>query len=128
MGKIAAAGDSVGAASSFGNEFSDESFCIKHNAAGMVGMCKRAGLAHTNESQFYITTNSPLDFLDGENVVFGRIVRGYSTIEKIESLAGPNEKATEHTCISASCEYNGVWYGKNENWYDVKICFSSQMQ
>jgi cyclophilin family peptidyl-prolyl cis-trans isomerase len=75
-----------GAASSFGDEFADESFCIKHTAAGMVGMCKRAGLKHTNETQFYVTTGAPLDFLDGENVVFGRIVQGFSTIESIEKL------------------------------------------
>jgi len=99
-------GNEQGAASCFGTEFADESFCIKHTAAGMVGMCKRAGLKHSNETQFYITTGAPLDFLDGENVIFGRIVRGFSTIEKIESLAGPNERPAEPVVISACNEYS----------------------
>ena len=68
-------------------------------------MCKRAGLKHTNESQFYITTGAPLDFLDGENVVFGRVVRGFQTIEKIESLAGTNERPAEPVKISHCGEY-----------------------
>lgn len=40
----------AGTASAFGEEFSDESFHFNHAAAGMLGMCKRGGLKHTNES------------------------------------------------------------------------------
>lgn len=68
---------------------------MKHNAAGLVGMCKRSGLQHTNESQFYITTGAPLTFLDGKNVVFGRVIRGYSTIERIEKYECNNECPTD---------------------------------
>mmetsp|Transcript_1582 Transcript_1582/g.1919 ORF Transcript_1582/g.1919 Transcript_1582/m.1919 type:complete len:129 (+) Transcript_1582:409-795(+) len=45
-------------------EFADESFHVKHTQIGLLGMCKRSGLKHTNESQFYITTGAPLSFLD----------------------------------------------------------------
>ena len=48
----------------YGGEFEDESFQIKHEEVGMLGMCKRNGLKHTNESQFYVTTGAPLTFLD----------------------------------------------------------------
>ena len=58
-------------------------------------MCKRSGLQHTNESQFYITTGAPLTFLDGKNVVFGRVIRGYSTIERIEKYECNNECPTD---------------------------------
>lgn len=39
-----------GKASAFGQEFEDESFHMKHQEIGMLGMCKRGGLKHTNES------------------------------------------------------------------------------
>ena len=67
-----------------GAELHDESFQIKHTEVGLLGMCKRNGLKHTNESQFYITTGAPLTYLDGQNVVFGRVVQGMQTIRLIE--------------------------------------------
>lgn len=88
-------------ASTFGKEFSDESFHVKHTEAGMLGMCKRSGLQHTNESQFYITTGAPLTFLDGQNVVFGRVVRGYATIAKIEAMKCTNERPSDSVKITA---------------------------
>lgn len=36
--------------SCYGSEFADESFCVKHTEIGLLGMCKRSGLKHTNES------------------------------------------------------------------------------
>lgn len=56
-------------------------------------MCKRSGLKHTNNSQFYITTGAPLSFLDNENVVFGRVISGMHFIESIEKLETVNEKS-----------------------------------
>lgn len=55
-------------------EFADESFHVKHSEIGLLGMCKRSQLKHTNECQFYITLGAPLNFLDNENVVFGRVI------------------------------------------------------
>lgn len=37
-------------ASIYGAEFADESFAIKHNEVGMLGMCKRSAIKHSNES------------------------------------------------------------------------------
>lgn len=51
-------------ASIHNGEFPDESFHIKHTEIGLLGMCKRSGIKHTNESQFYITMGAPLTFLD----------------------------------------------------------------
>lgn len=76
-----------------GGEFSDESFHVKHTEIGLLGMCKRSGLKHSNESQFYITTGAPLTFLDNENVVFGRVISGMHFIESIEKLDTVNEKS-----------------------------------
>lgn len=36
-------------ASIFGGEFADESFAVKHTEVGMLGMCKRSGIKHSNE-------------------------------------------------------------------------------
>lgn len=61
-------------ASIYGGEFEDESFHVKHTEIGLLGMCKRNGLKHTNESQFYVTMSAPLTFLDNKNVIFGRVI------------------------------------------------------
>ena len=36
-------------------EFADESFKIKHNKPGLLGMCHRNNVKNSNECQFYIT-------------------------------------------------------------------------
>ena len=55
--------------------FEDESHTIKHNEIGMLGMCKKAGMTHSNESQFYVTLSAPMTFLDERNfVAFGRVI------------------------------------------------------
>jgi len=77
----------------FGGEFADESFQVKHTEIGLLGMCKRNGIKHTNNMQFYITTGAPLSFLDNENVVFGRVISGMHFIESIEKLETVNEKS-----------------------------------
>jgi cyclophilin family peptidyl-prolyl cis-trans isomerase len=41
---------SIGFANKFNAEFEDESFCVKHTEIGLLGMCKRSGLKHSNES------------------------------------------------------------------------------
>lgn len=46
LGKI----PSIEKASIYGGEFADESFHVKHTQIGLVGMCKRNGLKHTNDS------------------------------------------------------------------------------
>jgi cyclophilin family peptidyl-prolyl cis-trans isomerase len=74
-------------------EFPDESFHVKHTEIGLLGMCKRSGLKHTNESQFYVTMGAPLTFLDNQNVVFGRVIFGMEVLRQIERLETINEKA-----------------------------------
>ena len=89
----------------FEKEFSDESFHVKHNEAGMLGMCKRSGLQNTNESQFYITTGAPLTFLDGKNVVFGRVIRGYDTVQLIENYQCNYENPVDPIKITLCGEF-----------------------
>ena len=58
-------------------------------------MCKKNGLSHTNESQFYVSMGAPLTFLDNKNVIFGRVIMGMRTLKLIEKLECTNDKPNE---------------------------------
>jgi len=66
-----------GGISIYGKTFPDENFLIKHNRKGYVAM-SNAG-EDTNNSQFYIIANRT-PHLDGEFVVFGKVVDGWVRI------------------------------------------------
>ena len=74
----------------------------------MLGMCKRGGQKHTNESQFYITTGAPLSFMDGQNVVFGRVIEGMESLREIECVETLNEKPNEPIKISSAGLYKKI--------------------
>ena len=76
-------------------EFPDESFHVKHTEPGLLGMCQRSNCANTNECQFYVTTASPLSFMDSKNVVFGRVINGLRTFKMVEKVECVNEKSRE---------------------------------
>lgn len=72
-------------------EFFDESFEVKHDTPGLVGMCRRNNLPNTNECQFYVTTASPLTHLDGLQVIFGRVIKGLDTFRAMNDLSTQNQ-------------------------------------
>lgn len=78
---------------------------MKHQEIGMLGMCKRNGLNHTNESQFYITMGAPLTFLDNKNVIFGRVIMGMRALKLIEKIETTNEKPNEPVLITSASSY-----------------------
>jgi len=94
-----------GEASIYGGEFADESFEVKHTEVGLVGMCKKKGYHHTNESQFYITTGAPLSFMDNKYVVFGRVVQGMRALKMVEKLDCINEKPQKSVIVKAGGEF-----------------------
>jgi peptidyl-prolyl cis-trans isomerase B (cyclophilin B) len=105
MGRIT---DNEGQNSVYGGEFADESFHVKHTEVGLLGMCKRSGIKHSNETQFYITLGAPLEFLDNENVVFGRVVIGMDTLSRIGQLETENEKSCAGPVkVTAAGRYRG---------------------
>jgi cyclophilin family peptidyl-prolyl cis-trans isomerase len=78
---------------------------VKHTEIGLLGMSKRKGYQHTNECQFYVTTTSPLSFLDNKYVVFGRVISGMRAFKIIEKLDIVNEKPVIAVKIAASGEF-----------------------
>ena len=90
----------------YDGEFADESFHVKHTEPGLLGMCKRGTTANSNECQFYVTLGAPLSFLDGQTVVFGRVVEGFRVFKLIEQLDLVNEKPTHAVKIASCGEYH----------------------
>lgn len=105
MGKITPSKGPELGCSIYGGEFEDESFQIKHQEIGMLGMCKRNGSSHSNESQFYVTMGAPLTFLDNKNVIFGRVIMGMRALKLIEKLETTNEKPNEAVTVTQAGPY-----------------------
>lgn len=79
----------------YDGEFEDESFQVKHTDIGLLGMCKRNNMKHSNECQFYVTLGSPLTFMDNKYVVFGRVISGMRTFKLMEKLETTNERPND---------------------------------
>lgn len=100
--------DGSGGESIYGPTFEDENFCIsvclifylcfcgiylwmfQHLEEGILSMAN-AGTPHTNSSQFFITT-VPCTHLDGINVAFGRVRKGFGVVKEIANVEASNEK------------------------------------
>merc|ERR1712023_383007 len=91
-------GNGTGGESIYGEKFDDENFKMKHDTKGLLSMAN-AGPG-TNGSQFFITTTET-PHLDGKHVVFGRVVKGYDVVEKIEGCEkGASDKPVVDVVIA----------------------------
>ncbi|XP_022220396.2 peptidyl-prolyl cis-trans isomerase-like [Drosophila obscura] len=89
----------TGGRSIYGEQFGDENFRLQHTGAGVLSMAS-AG-SHTNNSKFLITTG-PTPWMDGKNVVFGRVEVGMDVVEKIEDFGSRSGK-TSRRIVIANC-------------------------
>jgi peptidylprolyl isomerase len=76
-------GTGRGGDSFFGGTFEDEvKREVKFDQKGLLAMANRG--PNTNGSQFFITT-SLTPWLHMKHTIFGKVIRGYEVVEKIES-------------------------------------------
>lgn len=76
-------GTGRGGQSLWGKEFGDEcSREVKFDTKGLLAMANRG--PNTNGSQFFVTTE-PTPWLHMKHTIFGKVVKGYDIIEKIEN-------------------------------------------
>jgi cyclophilin family peptidyl-prolyl cis-trans isomerase len=73
----------------YGGEFSPS---VKHGTGGLLSMAN-AG-PNTDGSQFFLTF-VPTPWLDGKHTIFGKVVEGIDTLEKLEAAGSQSGKTSE---------------------------------
>lgn len=90
------AGNGTGGESIYGRCFADENFDLDHSEAGVLSMAN-AG-PNTNSSQFFITT-VPCPWLNGKHTVFGKVLKGFEVLKKMESVGTSSGKTRQSVVI-----------------------------
>lgn len=93
-------GDGTGGKSIWGKNFEDEVTTEKtFNKKGLLAMANSG--PHTNGSQFFITTTDNAYWLNNKHTIFGEVISGYETVEKIEKSKtnSTNDKPLEEIKI-----------------------------
>ncbi|CAI5758430.1 unnamed protein product [Candida verbasci] len=91
--------DDLGGKSIYGDRFNDENFQVKHDKLGRLSMAN-AGV-NTNGAQFFILNSDKQPHLDGKHVVFGQLINGFDTLEKISNAeTDGNHKPVKDIIIS----------------------------
>jgi peptidylprolyl isomerase len=87
-------GTGTGGESIWGKNFPDEfSEDARFNQEGMLAMANSGPM--TNGSQFFITTSNP-EWLNDKHTIFGKVVKGYDNVKKIEAVeTGAQDKPVE---------------------------------
>ncbi|KAJ8979499.1 hypothetical protein NQ317_007682 [Molorchus minor] len=90
----------TGSISIYGEYFDDENFVIKPDSSGLLVMANKG--PNTNGCQFLITTMAT-PWLEGHNVVFGKVLKGADVVHKIEHLkTDVNSRIIKDVVISKS--------------------------
>ncbi|XP_022241434.1 peptidyl-prolyl cis-trans isomerase cyp5-like [Limulus polyphemus] len=92
-------GKGNGGESIFGAIFGDESFAIKHNTKGVLGMANKG--RNSNASQFYITLCAT-PWMNKVYVAFGQVIEGFGVLEALTKLDTLHERPLANVYI-ANC-------------------------
>jgi peptidyl-prolyl isomerase F (cyclophilin D) len=87
----------TGGRSIYGAKFPDENFTLKHTGPGILSMTNSG--PNTNGSLFTIST-ATTDWLDGKQVVFGKVVEGLDIIMRIGTMGSPGGKTIQNIVVS----------------------------
>ena len=87
-------GNGTGGESIWGKNFPDEfSPKARFDTEGLLAMANSGPM--TNGSQFFITTSTP-EWLNDKHTIFGKVVKGYDNVKKIEAVEkGEGDKPVE---------------------------------
>jgi peptidylprolyl isomerase len=99
-------GTGRGGKSLWGRDFKDEfSPNVVFDKGGILAMANRG--PNTNGSQFFITT-APTPWLNGRHTIFGKVIKGYDVVKKIENVkTGYGDKPVKiQGIIKATVKYN----------------------
>ena len=67
----------------YGNQFENENYFYSHSRRGLLSMSNKS--YNSNGSEFFITLKDCI-WLDGKNVVFGKIIEGIDIIREFENI------------------------------------------
>ena len=95
--------DGTGGYSIYGEKFRDENFILKHTVPYLLSMANSG--KDTNGSQFFMTFKAT-PWLDGKHVVFGQVVGGIETLNKMEKLGSKDGKTSKRIQVT-DC-YEGI--------------------
>nr|POE46764.1 peptidyl-prolyl cis-trans isomerase-like 3 [Quercus suber] len=85
QGGSPATGSPKDSESVYGGMFEDEvKSSLRHHTRGILSMANKG--PGTNGSQFFITFDKATH-LDGKNTVFGRVLEGWETLDRMEAVA-----------------------------------------
>jgi len=95
----------------YGPTFEDESFMVKHDGIGIVGMANTG--RHKNGSQFYVSLDK-LAWLDGRKVAFGRVIEGIRVLRALNNLETQNERPVNPAVVISDCGVYRVGVDKED--------------
>ncbi|KAK7194864.1 cyclophilin 12 [Novymonas esmeraldas] len=99
-GDVSAGHTGNGGYSCFGRCFPEETFAVRHDAAGILGMCNDG--PHTNSSAFYITRR-PMSWMDRKFVAFGRVMDGMDVVDAIHAVEVRHNQSPLETITITDC-------------------------